>query len=111
MKSSTIFVAIVTVTNVNALSFTDIGNTLSSYTSSSADVFRRARDALPSLIERKDGGSGSGSGNPGSCPVIWKTVVSDLTAMFLDKSTGQCNDAARAAIRVSYLFLILPRNH
>lgn len=46
-----------------------------------------------SLIPRKNGG--------GDCPPVWKSVVSDLSAMFVDTSNGQCNDNARAAIRES----------
>ncbi|KAF2490034.1 heme peroxidase, partial [Lophium mytilinum] len=37
-----------------------------------------------------------------ACPVIWKTVSADLTSMFLDTSTGECNDDARAAIRETF---------
>lgn len=99
MKYSIILGSVVAITNVNALTFGDVSNALSS----SVDVLKRARDAIPSLVGRKDGSSGSGSsgsGGGGSCPAVWSQVVPDLTALFLDKSTGQCNDAARAAIRV-----------
>lgn len=47
------------------------------------------------LMARKNGGKANG------CPPVWKNVVSDLSAMFLDTSTGQCTDDARAAIRES----------
>ena len=45
--------------------------------------------------------NGSSGGN-GSCPTIWTTISADLTAIFLDPSTRQCTDDARAAIRVAF---------
>lgn len=36
----------------------------------------------------------------GSCPAVWTSVASDLTAMFVDSQ--QCNDDARAAIRLAF---------
>lgn len=98
MKSSAVLAAVITATNVNALSFADVSTVLTS----SIDVFKRAGDVLPSLVGRD-----SGSGKTGTCPAIWSKIVPDLTAMFLDRSTGQCNDAARAAIRVCCLALPL----
>ena len=49
------------------------------------------------------GGSGSsGGGGGGSCPPIWSTVSADLTKMFLNTTTGQCTDDARASIRAAF---------
>jgi hypothetical protein len=39
--------------------------------------------------------------NPrGQCPQVWSQISKDLTGMFV--SGGQCNDAARAAIRAVF---------
>lgn len=46
------------------------------------------------LLSKKDGGNGG-------CPPVWTNVVNDLSQMFLDTATSQCNDDARAAIRES----------
>jgi len=98
MRYALSLIAALAITNVYAASFAELGATLSSYT-------KLARDAIPAfpvLEERKDP----------ECPAVWKNVVKDLTAMFLDKSVSpsQCNDDARAAIRVCAIlipFLIL----
>jgi hypothetical protein len=49
------------------------------------------------------GGSESGNGQhrKGSCPPIWKQVSADLVKAFTD-SSGQCNDLARAAVRIAF---------
>jgi hypothetical protein len=41
-----------------------------------------------------------GGGSNGGCPAVWTQISQDLTGMFL--SGGQCNDAARAAIRAVF---------
>jgi len=92
MRYSIILTTAAAISTANAVSFSDVGNTLSSYSSSSIDVLKRARDAIPSLVGRKSA----------SCPAVWTSVVKDLSAMFLDKATGQCNDDARAAIRGAF---------
>ncbi|PSN65115.1 heme peroxidase [Corynespora cassiicola Philippines] len=48
--------------------------------------------SFPSVFGRRDGGV--------NCPDIWGTISSDLTTMFL--TGGQCNDNARAAIRLNF---------
>lgn len=50
--------------------------------------------SIPPLF--KKGGKGSAT-----CPPVWTNVVRDLTTLFLDTTTSQCNDDARAAIRES----------
>ena len=85
----------VAITIVNGLTFIEARDAAVDYASSSIEVLKRALPALPkreaSLEERKN-----------TCPPIWTSIVSDLSAMFLG-SDGQCNDDARAAIRVSLL--------
>lgn len=39
---------------------------------------------------------------PATCPAVWTKVSGVLTKKFRDTSTGQCNDAARAAIRAAF---------
>jgi len=77
------------VTNVYAISFAEIGSTLSIY----SKQVRNVLPAFPVLEARKDP----------ACPAVWKDVVKDLSNLFIDKSVSpsQCNDNARAAIRVS----------
>jgi hypothetical protein len=70
-----------------AFSFSEI----SSHTHDALTTFKRS---LPTLLNRRDGG--------GSCPPIWGQVARDLSKMFLDTSSGQCNDDARAAIRLVF---------
>lgn len=48
-----------------------------------------------SVFKRKNGGQGG-------CPAVWTNVAKDLTTMFLDPTTSQCNDDARAAIRAGW---------
>ncbi|KAH8751420.1 heme peroxidase [Hyaloscypha finlandica] len=45
--------------------------------------------------------SGSSDGGGGSCPSVWKSVASSLQKLYLG-SDGQCNDDARAAIRLAF---------
>lgn len=54
------------------------------------------------LIRRKDGA--------GKCPAVWNQVATELTTMYRDTSVSpaQCNDDARAAIRLA--FHVSPRN-
>ena len=71
----------------------------------------QVRDKVSSLLPRSMAVEvEERSGGSGSCPAVWTNIVSDLTAMFLDKSVNpsQCNDDARAAIRVRLPFPILP---
>jgi len=88
MRYTHLLGAALTITSAYAIAFAEVGSTLSSYS-------KQVRDALPtfpSLEARKDP----------ECPAVWKNVVKDLTALFIDKSVSpsQCNDDARAAIRV-----------
>jgi hypothetical protein len=80
MHYTHILAAAAAVTNVYAFSFAD----------ESSSSIKRSPDAV---LERSGGGN--------SCPPIWTSVVKELTSLFLDTTNGQCNDAARAAIRVS----------
>jgi hypothetical protein len=48
------------------------------------------------LVERKDGGG------DGKCPPVWATVSADLANTFRAGSGGECNDIARAAIRMIF---------
>jgi len=41
-------------------------------------------------------------GGPGLCPAIWKTIATQLTAVFVDPTTGQCTALARGAIRFAF---------
>ena len=80
--------AALAVASTYAVSFADVRSTLSFYS-------KHVRDALPTfpaLEVRKDP----------ECPAVWKDVVKDLSALFIDRSfnPSQCNDDARAAIRV-----------
>ena len=42
----------------------------------------------------------------GLCPPIWGDVATELRTLFLDATTAECNDDARAAVRAS-MFLNL----
>lgn len=59
------------------------------------DLNARSLDSLKGGLEER---------KSAACPAVWTKVVADLKTMFLDNSTAQCNDDARAAIRVSLLF-------
>jgi hypothetical protein len=56
--------------------------------------YKAAKRELTSLFPRSSGG--------GTCPAVWNQVATDMQAMFLDKTNGQCNDDARAAIRLAF---------
>jgi hypothetical protein len=45
---------------------------------------------------------------PNECPAIWQTIVADLSKRFLGED-GQCNNDARAAIRVSDTVYAIPK--
>lgn len=49
---------------------------------------------------RRDSDGRRGNDGRPSCPAVWSTVSSDLTAAFV--SDGQCTDMARAAIRYAF---------
>lgn len=55
-----------------------------------SSIIQSQLDALKALI--------GGAGN--QCPAVWSKIVPELTAMFVDPSTKQCTDDARAALRV-----------
>lgn len=61
--------------------------------------FTRIKDLFPRQDSDDNSGRGGGRGN---CPAIWTTITADLTAIFLDQSTGECTDAARSAIRAAF---------
>ena len=92
MRYSTILSAALAINNVYAISVAEVR-------SASADALLRVRDALPTfpVVEKR---------KAAACPAIWTSVVKDLTAMFIDKSVtpSQCNDDARAAIRVCSIY-------
>ena len=44
-----------------------------------------------------------------TCPPVWKDVASELSQLFLDTTTAECNDDARAAIRASAFCPILQK--
>jgi len=90
MHSTLVLGTALAVTSVNAISFAEVGSTLSSY----SKHVRNSLPTFPTLEVRKDP----------ECPAVWKNVVKDLSALFIDKSVSpsQCNDDARAAIRVRY---------
>lgn len=58
----------------------------------------------PSASAPVPSGSAPASGAPSTgntaCPAIWSTISKDLVGQFL--SDGQCNDLARAAIRIAF---------
>jgi hypothetical protein len=93
MRLTSLITAGVAVAAINGLSFIEARDAVIDYTSSSIEALKRSLPELPkreaSLTPRKD-----------NCPAIWTSIVKDLNAMFLG-SDGQCNDDARAAIRVS----------
>lgn len=35
----------------------------------------------------------------GTCPSVWGDVATELRTLFLDATTAECNDDARAAVR------------
>ena len=67
-------------TSASALSFPDVSGILPLLTKRSAELTARQKAA--------------------ACPAIWTQVSKDLTAKFL--SGGQCNQDARAAIRLIF---------
>ncbi|KAL3417989.1 ligninase lg6 precursor [Phlyctema vagabunda] len=75
---------------VKGFSVTEVRNAISEYSFRSLNTLR---PALP-LEEKKDA----------LCPAVWTTIVSELTALFIDKSVSpsQCNGNARAAIREAF---------
>ncbi|KAH9214834.1 heme peroxidase [Leptodontidium sp. 2 PMI_412] len=71
----------------NAVTLADV----SAYANDAVSAIKRA---IPALAVRKDGGGGS-------CPAVWTTIATQLKGMYLG-SDGQCNDDARAAIRLAF---------
>lgn len=76
--SSSLIAFLATASAVQALQLSDISRAASS-------LRRSAR----SLVARQS-----------SCPAVWSTISSELTAQYL--SNGQCTDAARSAIRGAF---------
>lgn len=95
MRLIFLLVTATAVTTVNGLSFVEVRNMLEQYSTASYQFIKRS---LPVQIE----------GRTGTCPPIWTSVVNDLNTMFLDTSVNpsQCNDDARAAIRVNFPFIL-----
>lgn len=56
---------------------------------------------FPSFIFSRRGYYGTATRAAGTCPQVWQDISGELTALFLG-SDGQCNDAARAAIRATF---------
>ncbi|KAF2183868.1 class II peroxidase [Zopfia rhizophila CBS 207.26] len=83
MYISTSFVAfLAAVDTAQALQFSDGA-------SAASDIKRSVADLTGSLFKRQ-----------GRCPSVWGDISKELTSQFL--SDGQCNDAARAAIRAAF---------
>ena len=55
--------------------------------------------SISSLFARKDDDDEL-KAKDGKCPTVWATISKDLTSRFL--TDGQCNPAARAAIRAIF---------
>ncbi|KAG4440803.1 hypothetical protein IFR05_003731 [Cadophora sp. M221] len=71
----------------NAVTLEDV----SAYANDAVSAIKRA---MPALAVRKDGGGGS-------CPAVWTAIAVQLKGMYLGPD-GQCNDDARAAIRLAF---------
>lgn len=56
--------------------------------------------SAPAASPAQSGSSGAPSTSGVTCPQIWSTISKDLVGQFL--SNGQCNDLARAAIRIAF---------
>jgi len=69
---------------------------LAGISEASSNILTKARDTL-AISERA-----AASGGPSACPAVWTTVVAQLSATFLNATTGQCTDLARAAIRAAF---------
>ncbi|KAK7530371.1 heme peroxidase [Phyllosticta citribraziliensis] len=76
---------------VQALSFNDVSSNIKRGTDAAVSS---VKDAAHNLFARQ------ASARKNTCPKIWSQVASDLRDAFV--SGGQCNDDARAAIRLAF---------
>lgn len=94
MRFAPIIFAAAAASTIHGLSFPDVRSTIVQY----ADKLRRALPEYGSVLTR----SPAAVQERASCPAVWTSIVSEMSALFLDNSTkpSQCNDDARSAIRV-----------
>ncbi|KAH8646502.1 heme peroxidase [Tricladium varicosporioides] len=81
MRCFSLLLAISVITPAHGLTISEVSNS----------VIPPVKRTFSGLAPRKN-----------KCPDVWKSVVADLSTMFVDTSNGQCNDAARAAIRAAF---------
>ncbi|CZT08490.1 hypothetical protein WAI453_007217 [Rhynchosporium graminicola] len=85
---------------VHGLIFPEVSGVLAGNTdklkSSIPDYGKIGTRSTPDIARR--------SGGSGGCPAVWTPIISELSALFNDKSVSpsQCNDDARAAIRAAF---------
>ncbi|KAJ9637333.1 fungal class II heme-containing peroxidase [Coniosporium apollinis] len=100
MRFSTTFALATAATTVHAISFPDVSAVLPDLTAVKRDFEAVKRTissiSIPDIFSAKRDLETRQSG----CPAVWTTISKELTGLFL--SNGQCNDAARAAIRASF---------
>jgi hypothetical protein len=96
MHFTHVMTLVAVITSANGFSFSEVRSTISEKYNA---LFTRV--PAPMIEERA------------ACPAIWTTIVGDLTKMFLDTSVSpsQCNDDARAAIRVCTFPFPYTKNH
>lgn len=96
MRLTSIIFTAAAASTVHGLSLAEVRSSLVEYT----DKLRRSlpeyglvftRSPAPAEVETR-----------AACPAVWTSIVTEMQGMFIDKSTtpSQCNDDARAAIRV-----------
>lgn len=100
MRFSTTFALATAATTIHAISFPDVSAVLPDLTAAKRDFEAVKRTissiSIPDIFSAKRDLETRQSG----CPAVWTTISKELTGLFL--SNGQCNDAARAAIRASF---------
>lgn len=106
MRLTPILATAAAISSVQAFKLAEARITLSDY----ANALKLSLPDYSNLLTR--------SPTPGletraSCPAVWTSIVSDMSAMFIDKSLSpsQRNDDARAAIRVSFTLPPLSSTH
>ncbi|KAH7364132.1 heme peroxidase [Rhexocercosporidium sp. MPI-PUGE-AT-0058] len=98
IRLTPILFTVVTAKTVYGLSFLEVRSAFVAYT----DRLRRSLSDYDNVFNRS--AAEVEARGSGGCPAVWTSIVTEMSALFIDNSTtpSQCNDDARAAIRAAF---------
>ncbi|KAL5320995.1 hypothetical protein ACEPPN_011805 [Leptodophora sp. 'Broadleaf-Isolate-01'] len=96
MRLTPILFTAAAASTVHGLSFPEVRSAFVGY----ADKLRRSLPDSSNVFTR----SPAEVETRATCPAVWTSIVSEMSALFINKTTtpSQCNDDARAAIRAAF---------